>query len=101
MIFIKCTAQSLVKVLSIFSLRDNVTLDTSQRSPHISEQKGDPGGSDYPPVGGNPSDGGGEVCVGVFWGWLFFFFFLITLTCSLLGCFQALLLPVTILEAVD
>lgn len=50
--FIKCIAQSVVKVLSIFSLRDNVTLYASQRSPHISEQKGDPGGSDYPPLGG-------------------------------------------------
>lgn len=70
----------------------NVTLYAFQKSPHISEQKGDPGGLDYCLLGGNV-----VVVVGVFLGeGAFFFnhcdFFLARLL-------WAVLLPDTILEA--
>lgn len=76
-----------MKVLSIFSLCVNVTLHAFQRSPLLSEQKGDPGGSEYPPLGG-------KVVVCGLGGAI-----LSILTCSWLGLLQAVLLPDTILEA--
>lgn len=45
--FMKYIVQYLVRKFSPFYLGVNVTLYGFQKSPHISEQKGDPGGLDY------------------------------------------------------
>lgn len=81
------------KVLSfiLFFWGSNVTLYVFQKSPHISEQKGDPGGLDDPPLRG-------DVWEGVFWGAGGGMFFT-TLTCSWLGLAWALFLPDTTMKA--